>query len=146
MSLIKKHTHKINKTSKTNQHKKPNQTKNSNRKERIDLEKIRDKCLKQNCGKLEKRSQILSKKSNKLVKQKCLKYDSEKYSMHDYFKCSNKVNNESGQSKAFQNVVKCNKKYCRKEQTDFMNDLDKKLHNLKNINKNTEHKQFKKIP
>jgi hypothetical protein len=124
MALTKKN--KISKTNKTN---KSNKSNNSNKTERIDLEKIRDNCLKKNCKKLEKRKELLDKKLNKLKKQKCSKYDNEKYTMSDYMKCSRKVEDDSGYTKAFNNEVKCNKKYCKQEQEDFMNDMDKKLNN-----------------
>ena len=87
----------------------------------MSLEKARDACYKKNCAAITKRKAKIDKKTRKLKKKRCAKYDTETASVEDFFKCAKKVEDETGYTQWFKDTVKCNKKYCAKEQEDFLN-------------------------
>jgi hypothetical protein len=97
----------------------------------MSFEKARDACYKKNCAAITKRKAKIDKKTRKLKKKRCAKYDTETSSMEDFFNCAQKVEKESGYTQWFKDTVKCNKKYCAKEQEDFLNAISAKLKSSK---------------
>lgn len=93
----------------------------------MSFEKARDACYKKNCSTIAKRKAKIDKKTKKLKKKRCAKYDTETSSMEDFFNCAKKVEEETGYTQWFKDTVKCNKKYCAKEQEDFLNAFSAKL-------------------
>jgi len=97
----------------------------------MSLEKVRDACYKKNCAAITKRKAKIDKKTRKLTKKRCAKYDTETSSMEDFFNCTQKVEKATGYTQWFKDTVKCNKKYCAKEQADFLNAFSAKLKSAK---------------
>jgi hypothetical protein len=85
------------------------------------FQKARDACYKKNCAAITKRKGKIDKKTKKLTKKRCAKYDNETSSVKDFFNCTQKVEKETGYTQWFKDMVECNKKYCAKEQEDFLN-------------------------
>jgi len=111
----------------------------------MSFEKARDACIKKNCAAIAKRKSKIDKKTQKLKKKRCAKYDTETASMEDFFNCAKKVEEETGYTQWFKDTVKCNKKYCAKEQEDFLNALSAKLKSKKGGSKNTTQKLHDKF-
>jgi hypothetical protein len=97
----------------------------------MSFEKARDACYKKNCAAITNRKAKIDKKTKKLKKKRCAKYDTETSSMEDFFNCAKKVEEETGYTQWFKDMVKCNKKYCAKEQEDFLNAFSAKLKSSK---------------
>jgi hypothetical protein len=111
----------------------------------MSFEKARDACYKKNCLTITKRKAKIDKKTRKLKKKRCAKYDTETSSMEDFFNCAKKVEKESGYTQWFKDTVKCNKKYCAKEQEDFLNAISAKLKSSKKGGTNTTQKLHEKF-
>lgn len=109
------------------------------------IENARDACIKKNCAAITKRETKIKKKTRKLKKKRCAKYDNETSSMEDFFNCTQKVEEESGYTQWFKDMVKCNKKYCSKEQKELINALSAKggTKNIRNYKaKNRKYNNF----
>ena len=95
------------------------------------FQKARDDCYKKNCAAITKRKSKIDKKLKKLTKKRCSKYDTEIADIKDFFMCRKKVEDETGYTKWFKDMVKCNKDYCEAEQTNFINAISAKLKSSK---------------
>ena len=95
------------------------------------LEKTRNNCYKKNCAAITKRKSNIDKNLKKLTKKRCAKYDTETADIKDFFMCRKKVEDKTGYTRWFKEMVKCNKDYCEEEQNNFINAISAKLKSSK---------------